>query len=456
MLKLKSLYPFVAGALTLHSAAALSANYINGCSLNLTDKNTHVYFINGAGTPYFSAEASLAALMANAGKSNFLFRMSYYPSPIEFELIEDSLASVINGAGIQSESVVASTVIGWLSNGVTLDVAHDFIRASIHTNDAESIIEKLNDDVWASLQTAYTEAFIEATRTASEPTYKDLNYYEADLLAGKRVMLVSHSHGSAVATNALLALEERQPTLMSSVGAVYVAPVSPLSPIHDGSFYVSASDDVALNSLREIGIPVPQANLTQNGNGVGNRDHMNHDFLLSYYNDELDSFAAINNVIDELNASLVTPPQRAGTGAIRASLTWDYYGDMDIYIEEPNGEMLWYANTEGELKSGSIDVDNRRGFGPENYFVPCDRLVEGRYVFGANYYSAPNAYERDRPLTAKITLLFGNGQIPKPVELTFPHATSSPSTQEMMIEVNVTTDADGNLYYDYLPLVEPK
>jgi len=454
MLKLKSLYPIAAGALALHSAAALSADYIHGCSLNVTDKNTHVYFINGAGTPYFAAEASLAALMANTNKDNFLFRMSYYPSPIEFESIEGGVASVINEAGIQSESVVASTVIGWLSNGVTLDVAHDFIRASIHTNDAESIIEKLNEDVWESLKAVYTEEFINATRTASEPTYKDLNYYEADLLAGKRVMLVSHSHGSAVATNALMALEERQPNLMSSVGAVYVAPISPLSPIHDDSFYVSASDDVVLNSLRDIGIPVPQANFTQDGNGVGNRDHMNHDFLLGYYNERLDSFVAINSAIDSLDASLVTPPQRAGTGAIRASLTWDDYGDMDIYIEEPNGEMLWYANTEGELESGSIDVDNRRGFGPENYFVPCDRLVEGRYVFGANYYSAQSAYERDKPLTAKITLSFGNGQMPKPVELTFPYATSSATTQEMMIEVNVTTDADGNLYYDYLPLVE--
>lgn len=454
MHKFKTLSFVIAGAFVLHSGPALSADYIQGCGVDLSDKNTHIYYINGAGDSYFSAEASLAALMANTTDDNILFRMSYYAAPVEFERLNTAVADALTEAGLQSSVISEDVVINWFNNSVPLSAAHDYIRASIHTVDADALIEQLNEDVWGALQTAYVEGFLEATKNASQPTYSDLNYYEADLLAGKRVILVSHSHGTAIAKNAMTQLAERQAPLMDSVGAIYIAPTVEL---YSGeTTYFLADDDVLVNGLRNTGVPVSQANITQTGDAVSSRGVLNHEFLTSYYNPGLATFDLINTEINTLNETLIVPPKRAGSGAIRASLTWDNYGDLDIYIEEPNGEMLYYGNTEGELKSGSIDVDNRYGFGPENYYVPCHQLVEGRYVFGANYYSARSAYERDLAITAKLTLSFGNGQMPKPVELVLPYATSSSDTQEMMIEVNVTVDDNGNLYYDYLPLIEPE
>jgi len=73
----------------------------------------------------------------------------------------------------------------------------------------------------------------------------------------------------------------------------------------------------------------------------------------------------------------------------RVTLTWDQgepanRADMDLHVWSPTGEHCYFAQK--TITSGSLDVDNTSGFGPENF--TCTVSQPGLFRVAVNYYSS--------------------------------------------------------------------
>ncbi len=56
------------------------------------------------------------------------------------------------------------------------------------------------------------------------------------------------------------------------------------------------------------------------------------------------------------------------------TLLWDSEADLDLHVIEPGGKEIYWEERKGQL-GGELDVDNQKGFGPENIYWLRD--VEG-------------------------------------------------------------------------------
>lgn len=88
---------------------------------------------------------------------------------------------------------------------------------------------------------------------------------------------------------------------------------------------------------------------------------------------------------------------RAGTGALQISLSFDNEKDVDLYVVQPDEEVIYYGNEGGynfDLDSllWGLDVDSNAGcaidgINNENVFYPSDYVQAGKYEVWVNMYS---------------------------------------------------------------------
>jgi len=105
----------------------------------------------------------------------------------------------------------------------------------------------------------------------------------------------------------------------------------------------------------------------------------------------------------------------SGFGALKATLTWNFYADVDLYAKEPSGIVIYYKNKYSYLSGGFLDVDNRNG-GPgavENIY--WENPEEGVYEFELDYYGSSLANGREETGTCTVVILY-NG-IGKPYNI---------------------------------------
>lgn len=48
-------------------------------------------------------------------------------------------------------------------------------------------------------------------------------------------------------------------------------------------------------------------------------------------------------------------------GEIKITMLWDFPGDVDLHVAQPNGNELYFQNMTDAATGGRLDVDNRRG-----------------------------------------------------------------------------------------------
>ena len=119
-----------------------------------------------------------------------------------------------------------------------------------------------------------------------------------------------------------------------------------------------------------------------------------------------------------------------GTGALRATLTWDTTADIDLHMIEPNGAHVYFASPAGS--TAALDVDDTSGFGPENIFVAAGRAAVGIYQVYINYYGGAS------PTTSTITITVNAGT-PQVRSMTFTRTTTSSSPTVNVATINVAT-----------------
>jgi hypothetical protein len=78
-----------------------------------------------------------------------------------------------------------------------------------------------------------------------------------------------------------------------------------------------------------------------------------------------------------------------GTGDVQITLTWQDYADIDLYVEDPTGEVVYYGN-DYVSSGGQLDRDNTCGDyiqgQPENIFWPQGGAPSGTYKVSVDYF----------------------------------------------------------------------
>ena len=168
----------------------------------------------------------------------------------------------------------------------------------------------------------------------------------------------------------------------------------------------------------------------------GNEDPDHHNFVHSYLNSALPSHDSILNALFSLDSVI---PYRIITPEMSVTLKWDGVADLDLHTFEPDGVHIFYAHM-SEDNSGYLDVDNTTSNGPENYYVKKEKMKEGIYKFGVNYYSGSGS--KSGTLTIRL-----NDEEP----IIFPFTVSTPvgsfgnATPQVLGKVEV--NKVGNSYY---------
>lgn len=97
------------------------------------------------------------------------------------------------------------------------------------------------------------------------------------------------------------------------------------------------------------------------------------------------------------------PEDVGGDGDIKVTLFWDFPGDVDLHVDQPNGNELSFMDMDDSANGGGVlDVDNRAG-GPgsaENAY--WRRPMQGRYRVRVVYYRVDEAAPQGGPVRVVI------------------------------------------------------
>jgi len=88
--------------------------------------------------------------------------------------------------------------------------------------------------------------------------------------------------------------------------------------------------------------------------------------------------------------------QPAGTGDVAFRLTWNSDADLDLYVQEPSGNVIYYANSRSST-GGTLDVDSNAGCASraanpiENVFWSTGTAPRGEYVYWVDHFCGPGS-----------------------------------------------------------------
>lgn len=94
--------------------------------------------------------------------------------------------------------------------------------------------------------------------------------------------------------------------------------------------------------------------------------------------------------------------QIGNDGDIKITLLWDFPGDVDLHVTQPNGVELWYQNMRDRSTGGELDVDNRRGGRGSAENIYWRNPPEGRYTVDVVMYSLNDAAPQGGPVKVVI------------------------------------------------------
>ncbi len=95
--------------------------------------------------------------------------------------------------------------------------------------------------------------------------------------------------------------------------------------------------------------------------------------------------AADDRPIDEQEA-IEAAEEIGGDGEIKITLLWNFYGDVDLHVTQPNGVELSFREMRDRRTGGRLDVDNREGGRGSAENVYWTRPLKGKYRVNVEMY----------------------------------------------------------------------
>jgi len=293
-------------------------------------------------------------------------------------LLEKRLEARILGTNL--EGVITYGVSHNPSMGMLADLLETFVQ-NTQTDESQfwrylAALDPIPDDFKDLLiETAnkVNASILNANPAVQEHVVK----YNKVLGEGNKVVVVAHSQGNLFANIAELGITSQY---ANGFGVVSVA--NPDNFVAGGGPYTTINEDLII-----WGVPGSMPANLDNFSFINWNDLTGHTFATSYMASGHAAETKILNDVVNMANGLSYPDTNLGTGAITATLTWNSMPDLDLHVFEPSGSHVYYGNLTGT--SGFLDLDDVDGYGPEHYFVSCDKVETGTYRFGVNYYSGP-------------------------------------------------------------------
>lgn len=376
------------------------------CNENVDRARTIVYFINGVGNDIFGALGNLHLLrqsMRELFTPQAEFRLFYNASGFRTPEAECNYY----GLALSDEARVR----GALRTRLEAAARQRCRNANIIPDFGEALVQLLERESGAA-----ESLLVEKLR----------DLVVADVLSGKKVLLVAHSQGNLYVEAALSQIRSLPAPDGGQRPAESVAAIAVASPITYSSEVRSAFQNRlrVVQVLYDIIQAVPGAPAATVENEYSRRVSSNlqiarvtsalihlllrdgraravatvlayipvfyasygaHRFDYSYIGDVI----ARRHLASEMQyADRYVNNGRAvlGQGFFQITLTWNIAGDIDLHLLEPLGTHVYWRNRRGQI--GELDRDDIYGTGPENYFV-CSpgRLHPGTYAVKLNNFS---------------------------------------------------------------------
>jgi hypothetical protein len=367
---------------------------------NLCDveKGYGILFFNGVGNTVKDANIGLLALKKSLGYGD-----NYNDQPVIYEAFTNTTGSENNSNTLQDVAEVFRQAIA--EGDALANNRWQLYWESLGNRNRYSFGEMLRNTLLSGESISAFASWIRARNAEADVKKYDelLSYFfspptDADYvrqhtrikslaLEGKKLLLVAHSQGNLFVNQAYDAALEVEGFTEQSAAVVHIAPAS--STLRGE--YILADKDMVIGALSVIGgVIIPETNVVipdSHLNFFFGTDVSGHELVKTYLNSSLETLPIVRRMVSSAIDGLQDPQTEGSEGFFTATLTWDGTGDVDLHIEEPDRNHVYYSRKIGN--SGVLDVDNIPGFGPEHYFASCDPevLQTGYYRFGVNNFS---------------------------------------------------------------------
>ncbi len=242
-----------------------------------------------------------------------------------------------------------------------------------------------------------------------------VTYLEEHMLSGKKIVVVAHSQGNHIIELAYSVLKEKWGA--DAVKAIQVVGVASVASATPSDTYITWDDDDTVlykHDYTSVGDPLAgNFSVTDQSPANWTNDHsfvdvyMNHNLKGRYnpkgrgnlervqaYLDNKNTEYSIDDWIiglvdGSINAAIPFENQISTSGFINASLRWELYDDMDLWIDENGENTVSYTNKIGVFDS-NLDRDDTNGEGPEHYTanISCENVHNKTWRFGIQQYSS--------------------------------------------------------------------
>jgi len=148
--------------------------------------------------------------------------------------------------------------------------------------------------------------------------------------------------------------------------------------------------------------------------------------------DPIDTTRVVEEPVD--TASVVEQAQHTGqSGNLKVTLLWNFQGDIDLHVTQPNGKTIYYKESKDLSTGGFLDVDNRDGGNGSAENIFWANPPKGKYRVSLVYYQASHKTNVGESGICSI-VVFQEGKDPKTYQVEMNRIEESKDVVELNIE----------------------
>ncbi len=98
-------------------------------------------------------------------------------------------------------------------------------------------------------------------------------------------------------------------------------------------------------------------------------------------------------------------------GEIEISLSWEDYNDLDLYVREPNGNIIYFQEKKSLVSGGKLDVDRNADCSEQKTNTPVEHIVwdrvdipSGNYTIIVRFYDRCSGGGQSTPFTVEVKI----------------------------------------------------
>lgn len=129
---------------------------------------------------------------------------------------------------------------------------------------------------------------------------------------------------------------------------------------------------------------------------------------LKYCNTEV-----IDHQPNLIAGDVVRQAERTGnSGDLKITLQWDFQGDIDLHVKQPNGKVIYYKKPKDSSTRGFLDVDNQNGGNGAAENIYWENPPKGEYSVSLVYFNPSKSTSIAESGTCSV-VVFQQGNEPR-------------------------------------------